>query len=86
MVLYYVQTNGGLQSIVSGVVQPDAVMAVTARTIQRTTLYLRRDITTPSVKETPTPEEPNATRQLRGKPGNREIRDGFLNVRLHGTA
>jgi hypothetical protein len=46
---YGEQTRGGLQVIVNGVVQPDVLMAVKAKTRQRTTLYLRPNMTTPSV-------------------------------------
>lgn len=39
------------QSMVSGIVQPELANAVAAKTRPRTTLYFKRDITTPSVKE-----------------------------------
>jgi hypothetical protein len=46
---YIVQVRFGPQSIVIGVVQPEAVMAVKVRIKPRTTLYFRPDMTTPSV-------------------------------------
>lgn len=48
---YIVQVRLGPQSIVIGVVQPEAVMAVKVRIKPRTTLYFRPDMTTPSVGE-----------------------------------
>ncbi|MBZ4535342.1 hypothetical protein FVO80_11270 [Mycobacterium avium subsp. hominissuis] len=41
----------GVQSIVTGVVQAEVVMAVAARTMPRTSLYFKRDITTPFVEK-----------------------------------
>lgn len=48
---YIVQVRLGPQSIVIGVVQAEAVMAVKVRIKPRTTLYFRPDMTTPSVGE-----------------------------------
>ena len=48
---YIVQVRLGPQSIVIGVVQPEAVRAVKVRRRPRTTLYFRPDMTTPSVGE-----------------------------------
>jgi len=48
---YGVQVRVGPQSIVTGNVQPEAVMAVKVRIRPRTTLYFKPDITTPSVGE-----------------------------------
>lgn len=48
---YIVQVRLGPHSIVIGVVQPEAVMAVKVRIKPRTTLYFRPDMTTPSVGE-----------------------------------
>lgn len=48
---YGVQTKPGPQSMVSGIVQPEAVMAVKVRIRPRTTLYFNPDIVTPSVGE-----------------------------------
>lgn len=47
---YGTQTRG-VQSIVTGVVQPEAVMAVKVRIRPRTALYFKPDIATPSVGE-----------------------------------
>lgn len=41
------QVRLGPQSIVNGTVQPEAAVAVNARTSPRTTLYFKRDMTTP---------------------------------------
>ncbi|ETB21524.1 hypothetical protein [Mycobacterium avium] len=41
----------GVQSMVTGVVQAEVVMAVAARTMPRTSLYFKRDITTPFVEK-----------------------------------
>lgn len=48
---YIVQVRLGPQSIVIGVVQPEAERAVKVRRRPRTTLYFRPDMTTPSVGE-----------------------------------
>lgn len=47
---YIVQVRLGPQSIVIGVVQPDAAVAVQARRSARTSLYFRPDIATPSAE------------------------------------
>lgn len=48
---YIVQVRLGPQSIVIGVVQPEADRAVKVRRRPRTTLYFKPDMTTPSVGE-----------------------------------
>ncbi|RAV09442.1 hypothetical protein DQP57_15015 [Mycobacterium colombiense] len=57
------QVRLGPQSMVIGVVQPEAVMAVKVRIRPRTTLYFRPDMTTPSVGEYLTPESRYITRR-----------------------
>ncbi|OBH43122.1 hypothetical protein [Mycobacterium mantenii] len=48
---YIVQVRLGPQSMVIGVVQPEAVMAVKVRSKPRTTLYFNPDMTTPFLGE-----------------------------------